>query len=213
MIISHRHRFIFLRTEKTAGSSLSKALRPQLGPGDVVVGRDAAARRLRGLSGTLRRRWGGAFGLHQHASAAQVRRFVGEEVWRSYHKFAVERNPWDRQVSLYFQRVAKRGRLADFDRDMRSPLFRLLHHVRLRNWEVYAIGDRIVADEVIRYEALGTALPALVERLGLAPLTLPRLRSGHREAGRDYREHYTPATRDLVARWHRREIEAFGYVF
>ena len=38
MIISHRHRFIFVRTEKTAGSSVEQALAEVCGPEDVITG-------------------------------------------------------------------------------------------------------------------------------------------------------------------------------
>ena len=38
MIISHRHRFIFVRTEKTAGSSVEQALAELCGPEDVITG-------------------------------------------------------------------------------------------------------------------------------------------------------------------------------
>jgi hypothetical protein len=214
MVISHSRRFIFLRTQKTGGSSLSHALRATLQPEDYRAHRRLPLwqKRLGLRSRWPKTRFGGPFGLTQHATARQVRRFVGEEAWRGYFKFAVERNPWDRQLSLYHQRCAKRGRRPDFRRDMASPWWRATHHVRLDNWSVYAIGEKVVADRVLRYEELEETLPALMTELGVGPLELPRLRSGHRPK-RDYREEYDGPTRELVARWYRREIEAFGYAF
>lgn len=38
MIVSHRHRFIFLHCRKAAGSSIAAALAPHLGPDDVHLG-------------------------------------------------------------------------------------------------------------------------------------------------------------------------------
>lgn len=217
MIVSHRYRFIFLRTEKTGSSSLRWALKQNLGPEDYCAElyRPGLRKYYPHEVGYVRRTLGGwLVKPHPHATAAQVRHFVGKEVWRSYFKFAVERNPWDRQVSLYCQRRSKSDTPQHFDRDMGSPLFRALHYTRLNNWGIYTIHGKIAVDRVIRYEQLDHALPALFEELGFEEaIELPRLRSGHREAGRDYRDYYSPKTRNLVAKWYRREIEAFGYTF
>lgn len=215
MIVSHAHRFIFLRTEKTAGSSLFEALRSLLAPGDL----DADMRRPKWAKfspihhGALKRHVPDLFGLHVHATAAQARRVLGPKVFDSYLKFAVERNPWDRQVSLYHHRCWKTGRTPAFDRDMRSALYRNTEYCRLNNWSIYAIGDRIVADRILRYETLEADLARLWSDLGVTPPEMPRLRSEYREDRPHYASFYTPETRDLVARWYAREIEALGYRF
>jgi hypothetical protein len=221
MIISHEHKFILLRTEKTGGSSLQYALLPFCGPADVISGvgeaRGASSRPawtslLPFRTGGLRRTLPRYFGFHAHATAGQVRALIGRQAFDSYFKFAVERNPWDRQLSLYYQR--RRGRDANFNRDMNSLVFRSTHYVKIRNWQVYTIDDEVVADQVIRYEQLDSELPGLLRRLGIADeLNLQKRRSGFRPDARSYRELYSDATRQLVGAWYRREIEAFGYEF
>ena len=37
MIISHRYKFIFIKTHKTAGSSMEMALGPLCGPDDIIA--------------------------------------------------------------------------------------------------------------------------------------------------------------------------------
>ena len=218
MIISHKYKFIYLRTEKTASSSLSAALADMVGEEDFVANLDrpAWAKFSPIHHGGLKRQIPELFGLHVHARAGQVRRVLGQEKFNSYFKFCVERNPWDRQVSLYFQRKNKvgKGDDADFDRDMRSLLFRSTEYVRLNNWSIYAIGDDVVADEIVRYENLEEGLEKIRQHVGLPkPIELPRLRSGFRDDNRDYRKHYSEETREMVARWYAREIEALGYEF
>lgn len=225
MIISHTHRFIFVRTEKTAGSSVEQALADLCGPDDIITGvarhhekcrRPGWTRWLPFRTGGLRRRFPGPFGFHTHATIGQVKRCCGPAVYRSYFKFAIERNPWDRQLSLYCQRTRRRNdRTAiDFRRDMQSWAFRALHYTRLDNWSVYTIRDRIAVDYVLRYEDLAGGLQYIVQQIGIsAPLDLPRKRSEWRENKGSYRDAYTPELRDLVAGWYRREIEAFGYEF
>lgn len=218
MIISHKYQFIFLRTEKTAGTSLTHALEAFLDDGDLAADltRPNWARFSPIHHGALKRNLPTLFGPHVHATAKQARAIAGDDIFNRYFKFAVERNPWDRQASLYFQRYAKRdrNREPDFSRDLSNPLFRASEYVRLNNWSIYAINNRVVADLVIPYDRLEAGLTDLAERLSLpGPIKMGRDRSGFRDDSGDYRRHYTEQTRDLVARWYAREIKAFGFTF
>jgi hypothetical protein len=216
MIVSHKYRFIFLRTEKTAGTSLSVALENLLDENDLrtKMRRPPWAKFSPVHYGALMRHFPHYFGLHTHATASQVREVVGRKIFDSYYKFAIERNPWDRQVSLYAHRQWKRGRPVDhFDRDMRSLIYRSAEYVRLNNWSVYAIGREIVADRVLRYERLAEEIGELVTTLGLpGPVPMPRLRRYTTDRPH-YSTYYSDSTRDLVAKWYANEIEALGYEF
>ena len=229
MIVSHKHRFIFLRTEKTAGSSIEFALAELCGPEDIVTGinSEAAARlgltpgagrprwtrRLSIRTGGLRRALPQYFGIHTHASAAEVRQFLPRHVFGSYFKFAVERNPWDRQVSLYYERAGRQARPADFSRDMSSLIYRKFHYTKLRNWQAYTINDQIVVDELIRFESLAEGLANVAAKLGLPnAIELGKRRSGSRPS-LPYRDLYTSKTKHLIENWYRNEIDAFGYQF
>jgi hypothetical protein len=216
MIVSHRYRFIFLRTEKTGGTSLAMALQNLLDENDLQaeMHRPPWAKFVPIHHGALKRHFPQWFDLHPHATASQIRDVVGRKIFDSYYKFAIERNPWDRQVSLYAHREWKKGKPADhFDRDMRSLIYRNTEYVRLNNWSIYAIGREIVADRVMRYERLPEAIDELVTTLGIpGPLDMPRLRSYTTDRPH-YSSYYSDTTRDLVARWYAKEIEALGYEF
>jgi len=216
VIVSHAHRFIFLRTEKTGGTSLTAALKRLCDPGDTYPGqvRPAWSRRLPFSYGGLQRNAPDVFGLHPHATARQARRVLGPRIFDAYFKFAIERNPWDRQVSLYTHREWKKGRdNTAFDRDMRSPLYRMSEYCRLDNWSVYSIDGNVVVDKVIRYETMADDVAEVLRALGVdGELILPRLRTY--DANRaHYSTYYSDRTRDMVGRWYRREVEAFGYRF
>ncbi len=218
MYVSHKYRFIFFRTEKTASTSLMRALKAALGD-DGIESRQNVPKWLGKYSpvkiGTLQKTLPNKFGLPIHASAAQAKRVLGEEIFNSYYKIAVERNPWDRQISLYHHRRTenKIGNL-DFDRDMRSWVYRAMHHTRLCNWDRYAIGENIVADRVVRFENLGPELAEVFAKIGLdKELKLDRHRANYRDKSVGYREHYTDFTRDLIGKWYQREINAFAYTF
>lgn len=216
MIVSHKYKFIFLRTEKTASTSLSEALYPHLDPKDEIANlkRPAWSKYSAIHHGALKRTAPKLFGLHPHATAAQVRSVIRPKIFDSYYTFAVDRDPWERQISLYTHRAWKQDKGPEnFDRDMRSFRYRNTEHCRLNNWAVYAIGDEVVVDRVYDYAQLDEAVADLCTRFGFTDgLEMPRRRQY--VAGRPhYSSYYTDYTRDLVRRWHQREIDALGYEF
>lgn len=218
MIVSHAHRFIFLRTRGNGGMGLVAALKAACREGDTYPGqiRPEWSRRVPFRYGVLQRRMPDLFGLHPSATAAQARRVLGPKVFDNYFKFALERNPWERQVALYAEREWKKGRdHANFDRDMRSFVWRAQEGCRLDNWSVYAVGQEVVADMIVRYETLAEDVAEVARLLGLELDVGARLARPHAIARRrpHYSLYYSDATRDLVARWYAREIETFGYRF
>jgi hypothetical protein len=106
VIVSHRHRFIFLRTRKTASTSTELVLAANCGPDDVITGfcdRDEALRPLVGARPPQNLAHPCGFVFYNHAPAEQVRAAVGD-CWSSYFTFCFERNPWDKVISLYYHR-------------------------------------------------------------------------------------------------------------
>lgn len=242
MIICHSHRFIFIKTRKTAGSSVEIALSRNCGPGDILT----TLSEKRGEEG-LRRQEGG-FGpagwqkrilqhrglrewrrfvrhgvraprFDRHETARDVRRKLGAETWDSYFRFTIERNPWDRAVSRYWWDWGK-GRNSDPGKA--PPLSDYLHYLasekpfKLTNWDHYAIDGRIAVDRVLFYESLSEGLARLRSDLDLPhEVALPgaRSKSGFRPPASTYRTQLSEADRRLIERVCAREIEAFGYTF
>ena len=99
MIISHRHKFIFLKARKVAGTSVEVALAQHCGDGDIVtpVGEFNPKwdEEEYDHPGTKRRGYG------RHSTLIPVRRRLGRKLWDAYFKFAIVRNPWDLVVSQY----------------------------------------------------------------------------------------------------------------
>ena len=99
MIISHRHKFIYLKPRKVAGTSVEVALAQHCGDDDIVTPVSAfnpdwdeeeyaqSGKKWRGYS--------------RHSPLLPVRKRLGRELWDAYFKFAVTRNPWDLVVSQY----------------------------------------------------------------------------------------------------------------
>ena len=226
MIISHKYRFIWFKTEKTASSSLRRLLldvckhEPAIDNTDLVSRWRGTSVELGDFSVTPRKRgWTRRhlpqiFGLHTHAKAAQVRAIVGNSIFDDYFKFSSERNPWDRQLSLYSQRSQKKGRvnLEQFDRDLSSPFWRAIHYTRLNNWDIYSIDDRPCVDFMIRFERLNEDVSYVLDRIGYrGGYQLPHNRVSRQR--KSYREFYTKESRYLVEKWYQKEIREFQYEF
>ncbi len=231
MIVSHRHRFVFLKTKKSAGTSVELALSAICGPEDIispVSAEDEAMRLGRGVQNIeipvdrrpvlwrLHRALGArpsqaGMSFYNHMTATEARAALGAETFDAYRKVTIVRNPWDREVSLYFWHHRGKDSKPAFDRFVRMPRWR----PDRKNFDLYSIGGRPVADDYLRYETLADDFAGFVRSLGVADVPgLPRAKGVERpRAKRDFREFYTPATRDIVGRRYAREIELFGYTF
>lgn len=217
MIISHRHRFVYVKTRKTASTSLEIALSRFCGPEDVIttiVAKDEAVRTRLGYPGpqneTARDRTGRTFELMNHTPATVARDLLGDR-WNEYCTFTIERNPFDRIISQYWWEVAALADpppIGDFLRASRVEV--------LSNWHLYAEGDRPIVDFIGRYESLDESLARIAERIGLpGPIVLPeqKTKSEYRKDRRHWREVLSADDRRLIETVCRRELDAFGYVW
>jgi hypothetical protein len=225
VIVSHQHRFIFVKTVKTAGTSLEIALSDICGPSDIItpIGPEDESARQRGPQNTawpLRRMSAELLyswvrkrrrpRLYNHMPAELIRDAVGHKVWNTYLTFTVERNPWDRAVSLYYWR---RERLhgAPF-----SSFLRALPSGKLSNRHLYCIDNRLAVTRVLRFERLHDDVSDLWRDLGFTGKPfLTHAKGSHRPLeARDYRSMYSSDEEiTIVAVACRWEIDAFGYSF
>lgn len=230
MIISHKHKFIYIKTIKTGSTSVEAALSTVCGPDDVIT---VAADRLmkfrtgdakaqnykldhpavpkqklwRRLLGRPIRYYHPEVGYFEHIPAWRVKTYIGDDVWSSYFKFSFERNPWDRQVSFYAFKTRNRRPPPTFDEFNRSK-----RQAYVWNWDLYTIDGKVALDFVGRFENLEADFAQIAERLGLAgQLSLPKANTSERS--QEYRSYYTDAARDMIGEWYRREIDHFGYSF
>lgn len=178
MIICHKHRFIFLKPFKVAGSSFEFALSSILSKDDFItkLSKDEEKKRfnilgikeqnnklaffklLSGLSKQNKRdlqkfNWPRIF--NPHSTAEDVKNYIGDKIWNDYKKISIIRNPWDYLLSFYHWNPSGAERLP-----FKHWIFKNRHLIGANN-DFYKINDECVIDIFLRYEHLLTDIDKL----------------------------------------------------
>ena len=219
MLISHRHKFIYLKTRKTAGTSVEIYFEPFcIDPADpfepvhyhktVVSSWGVVGHRGMGYEGET---W------FNHQPAVNIRELTGEAVWNTYFKFCAVRNPFDKVVSAFWYQLDDAAR-----EDLRTRDFSEIRKSfqkwasRFEFWtdtEVISIDGRPVVDGVIRYERLSEDMESVCLRLNVPwkPELLGRYKNDFRRNPQHFTEYYDEASRQRVMKAYALDFEHFGY--
>ncbi|MCP3982179.1 MAG: sulfotransferase family protein [bacterium] len=207
MIISDSKNFVFVHVQKTAGSSIRRALLPYA----LDYPRTRAYKLL--TRSRIIRNWR-RYAFRHHAPLRDAERILPAERFSGMFKFGFVRNPWDRLVSWYsFYRQRPHHKRHD-----------LVH--RLGSFEAYVEFEirrdktsqfRMLADSsggvnldfVGHFESLHDDFAEVCRRLDVeAELPVHNLTRHD-----SYRNYYTDELAERVAEHWRKDVETFGYEF
>ncbi|MDZ7736245.1 MAG: sulfotransferase family 2 domain-containing protein [Gammaproteobacteria bacterium] len=229
MIISHRHKSIFIHIPKTAGSAVTVALAPCLGPFVIRVGalydclragvwpnfrtcldmmhprairallRALSNRDMKMLLQAQKRRYHFLADGRAHAGADTISANY-PEAWADYYRFCFVRNPFERMVSYYLW-LKRRHNYRDFRAYLETVSYK----------PQYMLEGRVAVDFVGRYENLVADFSHVCKQIGISSAdSLPIVKKG---PDYSYREYYGPLERRMVEDIWGEEIERFGYSF
>lgn len=229
MIISHKHKFIFIKSRKTAGTSVEIGLSALCGPEDIItpiIPEDESMRSEMGFRGPqnyigpiaqlkrnrLKRYVTGDKlqpQFYHHIPAVEIKEHVGKSIWNSYFKFTIERNPFDKVVSYYYYSGGHEefGSVSEF---ILSGGLRML-----ASYDLYAIDKVVAVDKIYRYEDLQSMERHLTHQLNLKiPFELPtyRAKGGHREK-KNYKDVLDEEAVRLIEIIFAREMQLLGYTY
>lgn len=217
MIISHSHRFIFFHVAKTGGMSIRSTLQAYgEEPERFKIKRPPQLKA--GKPNPFYEVWEA---LLLHATAADTRQELPAEVFNTYYKFAIVRNPWDWQVSMYhfilketthIKHELVKG-MSGFEEYLEwvieTPKPYPKGATKLQR-DVITDGEgKLLVDFVGRYETLAQDFARICGRIGVQA-QLPHV---NRSARCDYQAYYNRQTAQLVADHFAPDIELLGYTF
>lgn len=221
MIISHAHRFIYIKNRKVGSTSTELALQSICGPDDVITpdhlytsatdvlrpgarnfeGRFLPFRELaqasspidaaRTVRDLLKRPK-----FYNHIRASSVRSRIPKAIWDSYYKFCVERNPWDKSIS-YFYWVHKGNPDVELNEYYRNHKRHGTNdQVFASDWTRYTSRNKIIVDQVIDFSDMSAGVCDALRRAGvaedtIAKLDFPQEKSGIRKAKKHYIDDHT----------------------
>ncbi|MEM1430199.1 MAG: sulfotransferase family 2 domain-containing protein [Pseudomonadota bacterium] len=173
MLVSHTHKFIFLKTHKTASTSVAMAFEPFCTPDEHVVAMGTpailSAFGIVGARDGENRKWRKNEPIWKgHMTAEELSRRLPIE-WSKYLKFTCVRNPFDRALSKFLFRMRNSGaaRFASVDA-IREGLSRWLHGGGLKSdSRITMLNGEAAFDEVIRFENLKDDIGRIAKRVGV----------------------------------------------
>ncbi|WP_310992301.1 sulfotransferase family 2 domain-containing protein [Aequorivita marina] len=229
MIICHKHKFIFVKTQKTASTSIEIALSGLCAATDILTPistNDENYRKSLGfqtatnfvipfgkytkhdylellISGKRKE-------LYNHMSCAEIKNFVGSKVFRSYYKFCFERNPYEKLISLFYHQGGYK-KWPTIEAFIKAGELNII-----KGFDQYTINKVVAVDDVFKLENLDGALSIISNKLSLdSKLELPKvkLKSNFRKDKRSYKEILTPVDRQMVDIIWARERELMDYKY
>jgi len=233
MILSHRHKFVFFKQMKSAGSSIELALTPFCGPDDIMTGTpykeevDLGYIERNNKLG-YRQLW------HQHTPPAEFLK-TNVHTCRDYFKFVTIRNPFDAIVSYFWwsfyspDSTLKNHILKPVGTDgtltLKNKFMTFLqtyasfntsgNQEMIADWFAsrYHMFYHEPLDYTLKYESLDLDFSIVCGMIGLQPINLPKLKGRIRKSPFHYSDYYNPVSYDIVANRFEKILSDFDYSF
>jgi len=228
MIISHKHKFIFMKTRKTAGTSVQETLTSICGEDDIITPDvDTVGRNIDKSC------WEG----HPHPHLFDVKQLVGNDIWNEYFKFVFVRNPFDLTVSRFFWNINGKGQKgygltkSEFNRWVdeftSSSRFHDARYYSINLVYPFLIDKNFVGsnhsminydlnkehydvDFVGRYESLQDDFNHICDTLNVDRMILKNKKTGNRPK-KSFKDMYTAESINKIGYAFKEDLELLGY--
>lgn len=202
MIISHKHKFIYFKSRKTAGTTIEVFLSAYCGEKDIItrIGEDGS----NGYKWHVPRNNNN---FYNHDTVSSVyEKIKNKTIFKDYFKFTSVRNPWDKMVSMYHWLYK-----ADNKRNFESWLMSCDWNKNTLT-QFYKLNNKIIVDEFIKYENLKEDIINICDIIGISfneKYLLHLKRKAKKD--RNYKDYYTEKTKKKVEEKFKSEIIDLNY--
>ena len=144
-----------------------------------------------------------------HIPASSIQRRVPPEIWNTYYKFCIERNPWDKTLSDYYMFNDRAEGKLTLDDYLGKGRFCL-------NYPKYTdMGGKLIVDRVIKYETLSDSLGEIFEKVGVpySGALDVKAKSEHRKDSTHYSDVLNEKQSQLIEKAFSKEIKMHGYTY
>jgi hypothetical protein len=231
MQVSHEKKFIFLKTVKTASTSIEQTLQKYCSDKEYIFGSELGGLDelnedfshkesplgiitvplfFSNLQGEVVRSY-----YWDHMTAEELKHKIGSNIWDNYFKFCVVRNPFEKVISI-FSFITRGNQVGEnvpkkLLFEMFLPL--ILETPLFCDKNIYTINGDICVDKILRYETLEKDFSSICDELGVSRETLPKINNQYRDKRLNCGEFYSDYSKELVSDRYAFEIGKFAYTF
>ena len=205
-MISRFHKCIFVHIPKCGGTSIEDVIWPEpRSTSDLWMGFISKYRNKYQTGGL------------QHLLAMQIRQEVGEEIFKSYFKFTIVRNPWDKAISQFYY-MSHRPDLREYigmeENDSFKKYLELTEkkpHVQWEKQHKFFQDDNgeTIVDYIGRLETMQKDAANIFQRLGINA-EIPHVNATKHK---HYSEYYDDESREMVREMYKEDIRILNYSF
>lgn len=219
MLVSHLKKFIFIKSVKTASTSVEVYFERYCVADQNWVpqhhrDQSVSAAGIVGHRGPIKRE---RAEFYNHMPAVELQAKLSPTIWQNYFKFTIVRNPFDKIISAFYHFEKSRHPekyMGQTESDV--TLFRrwVKSGVKVLDKHIYLVDNAESLDFYIRYENLLDGIQQVCESINVPfqPEHLPKFKNQFRDRSFAIADFYDQQTHDIIAKNYEFEIEMFSYV-
>jgi len=218
--VSNSHNFIFLKTRKTAGTSIEMYLQPLCtAAGSPVVEKTRAMETEHGIIGSRlidrddwkpldRKYWA-------HSKASELRDNLGEKRWGELYKLTCVRNPFDKVLSHYFWNQKRAGN--DMPATVDAEIAEFRKFVHSDEWandrSVVFLAGAYQPDFAIRFENMAQDLSTFLSNVGVTDAlpAMPETKVTRTSRRAEFADYFDKDSADIIRDRFRWIFSRFDY--
>ena len=217
MLVSHKHKFIYIKSIKTAGTSTEIFLEPYCVTNVLESHGREMIQTNEGIIGTrMNQHLAEISEFYNHMPPYKIKNSIGEETFNSYTKIINIRNPFDMMVSHYYFKptfeLYSNSEMSFEDYLLKTNV---VEDLSKKYRDLMYIEDEFIVDEIVRFENLEEDIFKLLDKLELPSpkRELGEYKKNKRRPDKDWKKMYSNETKELVEKHFKFYMDLFNYSF